>query len=249
MINDKKKRQGVFYTPKKWVDRAHHRIVQDFGKNWKDEYIVWDCSCGSGNLTNGYKFKELYMSTLEQADIDSIACNPEAVKFQYDFLNDGADEDMFDDSFLPEGLEEAIYSGKKILFFINPPYATACNAGTKLGDHKAGVGDTKTGAEMKRNGWGACSAQLYAQFLYRIYTYQRVNKNISIAVFCPPSFMAGGSYKDFRKNFFLEFGFKSAFLFQASEFEGLSPLWGISFSTWGRATGQINNFDHDVIND
>ena len=80
---------GDFWTPPRWVDKAHEYIEKDLGEDWKDKYVVVDPAWGTGNLTRDYKFKELYASTLFQEELDIASdYNPEAVKFQYDFLND-----------------------------------------------------------------------------------------------------------------------------------------------------------------
>lgn len=245
-----RRRYGVFYTPTLFVDEAHKYIAEAFGKNWKEEYVVWDCACGTGNLTRDYKFKELYMSTLEQSDIDTanqMGYNPEAVKFQYDFLNDGVGEDMFDESSLPEGLAKAIEGGKKILFFINPPYGRANGEGGSIATVATGSADTGIGQEMKAQKWGACSAQLYAQFLYRIWKFRQKNPSIGIAIFCPPLFLSGTSFKAFRENFLKTFGYENGLLFQASHFSDVAQNWGISFTLWGNNTNK-NVFKHDLIN-
>jgi hypothetical protein len=205
LVEDSVRRnKGEFFTPTPFVDLAHKYITDVFGDDWKERFVVWDCAWGTGNLTRDYKFKELYCSTLEQSDIDTanqMGYNMEAVKFQYDFLNDGDDK-------LPQGLREAIENGKEILFLINPPYATANNMGTTEGDHKEGVSNTIIGEQMKIEGWGASTQNLYAQFLYRISKYQEQNKNIRIAIFCPPLFLSGGSYKKFREKFFQHFNYE-----------------------------------------
>lgn len=59
--------------------------------DWKQQYVVWDPACGTMNLTRDYKFRELYCSTLHQDELNiGKDYNPEATKFQYDFLNDEA---------------------------------------------------------------------------------------------------------------------------------------------------------------
>ena len=66
------------------------------------------------NLTRDYKFKELYCSTIEESDLktaEQMKYNPEAVKFQYDFLNDGIVDGKIDiegDVKLPQGLKDAL---------------------------------------------------------------------------------------------------------------------------------------------
>jgi hypothetical protein len=157
--------------------------------------------------------------------------NPEATKFQYDFLNDGITDGKIDiegDIKLPQGLKEALLEGKNIIVLMNPPYGTDNNAGTDTG-HKSGISLTELNKMMKSDEWGASSQQLYAQFLYRL---TKINKgNIKICLFSPPLFMSGGSYKDFRKNFFNSCGFSGGYLMNAGEFDGTSD-WGLSFTMW-----------------
>ena len=84
-----RRRKGDFYTPTIWVDEAHKLLDKNLGDNWRNEYIVWDCAWGTGNLTRDYKFKELYCSTLHEEDIKiGSKYNVFNTKFQYDFLND-----------------------------------------------------------------------------------------------------------------------------------------------------------------
>lgn len=88
-----RRRRGDFYTPTIWVDEAHKLMDKNLGDNWREEYMVWDCAWGTGNLTRDYEFSDLYCSTLIQEDLDTASrYNPLACKFQYDFLNDDVDE-------------------------------------------------------------------------------------------------------------------------------------------------------------
>ena len=168
--DETRRRKGEFFTPTIWVDEAHKMIEEAFGENWKEEYVVWDPACGTLNLTRDYKFKELYCSTIEESDIqtaDQMKYNPEAVKFQYDFLNDGIVDGKIDisgDKKLPKGLKQALLEGKKMIVLMNPPYGTANNAGTDS-DHKSGIALTESNKMMKSESWGYSSQQLYAQFL------------------------------------------------------------------------------------
>ena len=63
-------------------------------------------------------------------------------------------------------LKDGAEAGKRLVFLINPPYATANNAGAK-GTSKAGVAETEANREMKKAKLGGCSKQLYTQFLYQ----------------------------------------------------------------------------------
>jgi hypothetical protein len=217
-------------------------ITEAFGENWKEEYIVWDPACGTLNLTRDYKFKELYCSTIEESDLktaDQMKYNPEAVKFQYDFLNDGivgGKIDIEGDLKLPEGLKQALLEGKKMIVLMNPPYGTANNAGTGSGS-KSGIALTGLNKMMKFENWGASSQQLYAQFLFRL---SKIN-DVKICMFSPPLFMSGGSYKEFRNKFLNVYGFNSGFLMNAGEFDGTSD-WGLSFTIWSNKIDRKNEF-------
>jgi len=224
-----RRRTGAFFTPDIWVEEAHKMIAEQFGDNWKDEYVVWDCAAGTANLTRGYKFKELYISTIDQSDINTIqdcGYNKDATIFKYDFLASMGLEN------LPEGLKEAFRSGKKILFLINPPYGTAKNGGATIDNSKAGIADTAINAMMKKNKIGASSQQLYAQFLYKIARLGEKYKNVAVGVFAPPLFMCGPSYSGFRTMFNKTFNFCDGMLFQASNFADVKGQWGISFTVW-----------------
>ena len=173
-IDDKERRKkGQFYTPKIFADYAHKMISEVLGDNWKDEYVVWDNCCGTKNLTRDYKFKELYCSTLEKEELDiSAQFNTEAESFVFDFLNEpiaGRESltGVYDDN-LPKGLKDALLENKPIVFLLNPPYA-----GTNSGENKSGAKGlcaTNTNNEMKKHNIGACSQNLYAQFIYRLIT-------------------------------------------------------------------------------
>ena len=109
-----RRRQGAFFTPTKFVDFAHRMIEKELGENWRDEYVVYDCCCGSLNLTRDYRFKELYCSTLDKGELElGSRYNPEATKWQMDFLND--EDEGFD-----RGLIRAFEENKTIVLFINP---------------------------------------------------------------------------------------------------------------------------------
>jgi len=235
LIQDETRRKnGEFYTPTLWSNEANKTISEQFGDDWKEKYIIWDCASGTANLTRDHKYKELYCSTLNASDIETInqsGYNTEATKFQYDFLNDGIINnqiDILNDDKLPQGLKNALLEGKEIILFINPPYGTSGD-NKKDSFTKKGINNTNINKMMKNDDWGRCSEQLYAQFLYKIY---KLNKgNISICLFSPPLFLTGGSYEKFRFNFLKKFNFKYGFLMNSSEFQDTSE-WGISFSIW-----------------
>ena len=107
LIEDTNRRnKGEFYTPTLFVDYAHKMISEQFGEDWKEKYVVWDNCSGTKNLTRDYYFKELYSSTLENAELQiSERYNREGTAFQFDFLNDSLDK-------LPQGLKNALENNK-----------------------------------------------------------------------------------------------------------------------------------------
>lgn len=241
LIEDTNRRnKGEFYTPTMFVDYAHDMISKEFGEDWKEKYIVWDNSCGSKNLTRDYYFKELYCSTLEQAELDIAShYNKEATSFQFDFLNDSLDK-------LPKGLLEAFEQNKPIIFFMNPPYATA---GIQNRESKAGVAKTTINELMLKDKIGACSQNLYAQFIYRLMMIKRQYNltNCHICMFTPTLYLSGGSWKGFRKEFFKNFAFTDGCTFKASHFANVSDSWGIAFSIWKNEVNKVDNFEHRLI--
>lgn len=124
---DVRERKGAFFTPQKWVELSQEYLAKELGENWQEEYTIWDCCAGTGNmeagLTNKYK---VWASTLDQQDVDVMkerigngANLLESHVFQFDFLNDSFDK-------LPEGLQQIVNDEekrKKLVIYINPPYA------------------------------------------------------------------------------------------------------------------------------
>ena len=205
-------------------------------------YVSSNC-CGTKNLTRDYYFKELYCSTLEQAELDiSKQYNKEATSFQFDFLNDSLDK-------LPKGLLEAFEQNKPIIFFMNPPYATAANGKTDS-ESKEGCAKTAINDEMVKAGFGNGSRNLYAQFLYRIAEIKKQYNltDCHIGLFSPTLFLSGISYKVFRGYFCKEFAYNSGVQFKASHFADVADNWGISFSIWNSGeTIDKNNFNYNLI--
>ena len=233
-----RRKRGQFYTPTLFVDKAHRMIEAALGEDWKEKFVVWDNCCGTKNLTRDYSFEDLYCSTLEQGELDQCSdYNKNAISFQFDFLNDSLDK-------LPASLLEALKANKPIVFLLNPPYATAGIKGEKS---KKGCANTMINEVMKADKIGACSQNLYAQFLYRILMIKREFNltNCHIALYSPALFLSGSSWKGFRNAFLSEFAFDNAVQFKASHFADCADTWGISFSIWHNGeTADKNNFNY-----
>ena len=214
-----RRKQGEFFTPAIWVDKAHEYIASVYGENWKDEYVVWDPAWGTGNLTRDYSFKELYVSTLNQSDIDTanqMGYNPEAVKFQYDFLNDDYEK-------LSEGLRRAIEDGRQIIVLMNPPYGTAGNKGG--GGNKEGVALSVVNQMMKDDKLGRCVEQMYIQFVYRLMKLGVRN----ICMFTPPTLYVSESFQTFRDKMLVSYELAGGFIMDSANFADVKS-WGLSFS-------------------
>ena len=93
---DIRERKGSFFTPKKWVELSQKYLADVLGENWQDEYYIWDCCAGTGNLLNGLvNPRNVWASTLDKADVDVMKDRIangwtmfENHVFQFDFLND-----------------------------------------------------------------------------------------------------------------------------------------------------------------
>lgn len=204
-------------------------------------YVSSNC-CGTKNLTRDYRFKELYCSTLEQAELDiSKNYNKEATSFQFDFLNDSLD----DLKVKAPGLLEAFELNKPIVFFLNPPYANGsgkgCVKGTSCSDSLS--------EEMSRLD-GFKSGELIVQFLWRI-SYIKRSYNLSnccVACFTNPTWLCGTLTEKFRAVWMSNFEYKSGVMFNAGEFANVSAQWGITFNIWKTGiTSDRSNFNHTLV--
>lgn len=243
LIEDTNRRnKGEFYTPKLFVDYAHKMIEEHLGADWKEKYVVWDNSCGTKNLTKDYNFKELYCSTLENAELEmSKKYNTNSVSFVFDFLNDSLEN-------LPKGLLEAFEQNKPIVFFLNPPYASG-GSGKGNESKENCIASTNVSNVMNENNLGKASKNLYVQFLYRIMLIKEKYNltNIHIALFSPTKFLISGDNKSFRNVFFNEFNFLNGCAFKASHFADCADTWAISFTLWNGEKCKNNSFVMGLI--
>ena len=61
---DERSFKGAYYTPLKVVDKAYDLLAETLGKNWQQNYIVWDMCCGVGNLEVKHSnHRNIFMST------------------------------------------------------------------------------------------------------------------------------------------------------------------------------------------
>ncbi|MDQ6755813.1 MAG: hypothetical protein M3004_02660, partial [Bacteroidota bacterium] len=235
---DERSFKGAFYTPLAVVDKAYDKLAETLGKNWQKEYIVWDMCCGVGNLEVKHSnHRNIYMSTLDSADIDVMKATKTCVaatRFQYDYLNDDiTDEGKIDYSLtnkVPESLRKAIADGKKLLVLMNPPYAEATvadnTAGGENSDNKMGVANTKF-ANTAMDKFGKASNELYTQFVVRI---AKEIPNATLAMFSTLKYVNAPTLDLFRQNW--KATFLDGFVVHSKAFDGLRGDFPIGFLIW-----------------
>lgn len=241
--DDARRRQGAFFTPRLWVDEAHREVTRVLGDGWRKDCVVWDCAAGTANLTRDYNdWGLLVSSTAERADVGAMRQHGWGghYVFQYDWLNPGVESPFFEEhehNLIPpnadKALRKAAKEGRRLVFLMNPPYGTAGDAGAK-GTSKEGIAQTLVNGLMKAAKMGACSQQLYAQFMFRCAEVAREYgfKEYTVALFSKPTFMSSGSYRPFREWWYGKHTYQGGFLFQASHFADVSGRWGVSFTVW-----------------
>lgn len=238
-----RRRNGEFFTPVPFVDKAHRMIEKFLGETWKDDYVVWDNCCGTKNLTRDYRFKELYCSTLIENDLRIVDhYNTEAESFVFDFLNDPL-------TLLPKKLLKALMDDRPIVFFLNPPFATSATF-TAERQKEDGSYDNMVAAEMRKEELDLACRNTVPQFLYRILAIKKEFglSNVKIALFCKPNFLCAPSFDKFRTLFFKHFRYHEGIYFRASEFADVSENWGIAFELWSEGIQENRtSFPHVVV--
>ncbi len=245
MPPDIRERQGSFFTPQIWVEKAQETIAAVLGENWQDDHYVWDCAAGTGNLLAGLDPKAKYRvwaSTLQQGDVDIMheriangAALLDSHVFQFDFLNDSFDK-------LPDGLREIIDAPdlrKKLVVFINPPYAEA--GSTKSKKSKVGVSNGTAVRDRSSTTLAAfAKRELFAQFLARIYADI---PGCIIAEFSKLKHLNGPYFRPFREGFLAKL--RAGFVVPAESFDNVKGQFPIGFMVWDTTTKE--QFERSVF--
>ena len=231
---DIRERKGSYFTPQQWVELSQQYIADELGENWQDEYYVWDCCAGTGNLLAGLTNKyHIWASTLDKADVDvmhdRIAHMNESGGsnlldshvFQFDFLNDSFDR-------LPDKLKEIINDPLKcckLVIYINPPYAEASNARTitGTGENRKGLASTSIKERYKKE-LGRAGNEIFAQFFARIVSEI---PTCVLAVFSTLKTLQGPNFTGFRNQYRAKLG--RIFLTPAETFDNVSGQFPIGF--------------------
>lgn len=224
---DIRERKGAFFTPRKWVELSQKYIAEYLGDNWQDEYYIWDCAAGTGNLLAGLTNKyNIYASTIDQADIkvmhERIEHGANLLKnhvFQFDFLNDDLNK-------LPHSLKDILNDSekrKKLVIYINPPYAEADN---RIGEGRRGVAESEIHNKYSEQ-MGYTKREMYIQFLTRIHFEI---PDIVLANFSTLKNLQAPRFKVFRK--FYRAKLKRLFLTPAKTFDNVKGTFPIGFFIW-----------------
>ncbi|GAA7355190.1 hypothetical protein [Helicobacter pylori] len=234
--SDVRERKGAFFTPKIWVEKSQEYLAKALGQDYQEDCIIWDCAGGTGNLLRGLLNKaNLYLSTLDHNDVaivkDLAAKNHlkllENHVFQFDFLND----DFYSEK-VPKSLQEILKDKekrKKLIIYINPPYAEAGNKSkmSGTGEHKAKVARDNLICEKYKNELGKANNEVFAQFFMRI--YKELN-GVILASFSKLKNLQGSNFKKFREVFKAEF--KGGFMVPADTFDNVKGQFPIGFLVW-----------------
>lgn len=243
---DERSFKGAYYTPLAVVDKAYDKLAETLGTNWQKDYIVWDMCCGVGNLeVKHINPRNIYMSTLDQADIDVMKATKTCVaaqRFQYDYLNDDiTDEGEIDYRLtdkVPESLRRAIQQGKKILVLINPPYAEAANSAGSAG--KTDVATNRLGSSM--GSYGYAGRELFVQFLVRI---SREIPTATIAIFSKLKYVSAPNFDKFRALWNAKY--LDGFIVHSKVFDGLKGDFPIGFLIWKSDQKSLIRYPIDEI--
>jgi hypothetical protein len=234
---DVRERKGSFFTPQKWVELSQEYLEMELGENWQDEYYIWDCCAGTGNLLAGLTNKyRIWASTLDKADVAVMherirngANLLESHVFQFDFLNDDFNK-------LPQGLQDIINNPeerKKLVIYINPPYAEAGSTFSK--DAKTGVSNTtKAHKDYAIECGKYAKRELFVQFIMRI--YEEIPTAV-LAEFSKLKILQGPYFRDFRKIFRAKLG--RNFLVAADTFDNVKGQFPIGFFIWHLDTSEF----------
>lgn len=228
---DVRERKGSFFTPQIWVELSQKYISDELGENWQDEYYIWDCAAGTGNLLTGLTNKyKIWASTLDQSDVDIMrervnngANLLESHIFKFDFLND-------DFSQVPDSLMQIINDEnkrKKLLIYINPPYAEAASTKTiSSGENrnKTNVAVINKAYSMYKDSIGIAGRELFIQFLARIY---KEIPGCKIAQFSKLKALQSPNFKQFRQ--FFKADLRKLFITPASTFDNVTGKFPIGF--------------------
>lgn len=263
--NYSRRTKGDFYTPLIWVKESYKFISNLTGDvDWKKHFLIWDASCGTGNLTVMEDFNYLIQSTFFEQDISSInsrKINVGSFKMTYNFLSElefpPSSTSFPPLSTIPTDLKSFLSkynpdNGKKVfLFYNNPPYTTG-----------AAFRKRNNGEDMPSNAITvdmAAKKNVCLQFLHKINAVARTISIVGIgenkldeiynAIFLPTNIWSGSQdYKYLKEKYFFNWEYKGGFVFSAAEFDVKGgSTWSVSFTLWKYKKNLSPNLRIDLI--
>ena len=238
-----RERKGAYFTPQLWVQKSQEYMARAFGENWQDEYFVWDCCAGTGNLLEGLVNPErVWASTLDAPDIQVMKENPRLFEnqcFQFDFLNDSFDK-------LPKPLQKIIIEQpEKLIIYINPPYAEATTKSTisSTGRHKVGVATNNKTSDKYKELLGSASNEIFVAFIIRIYLEI---PGCKLGLFSKLKIISAPNFSRFRNVFLSKY--LGGFVVHADTFDNVVGQFPIGFTIWDLSNEQqISDITCDIV--
>lgn len=224
---DIRERKGSYFTPQIWVEKSQQYLADVLGETWQDEYYIWDCCAGTGNLLNGLtNYDRVWASTLDKQDVDVMMDRinngwkmAENHVFQFDFLND-------DFAKCPEELQEILNDAekrKKLVVYINPPYGEGDN---RIGKGRSGIAVSRI-QEKYSDLMGYAKRELFIQFITRINIEIRGCK---FGLFSTLVHLQGSKFFAIRNSFRAKL--EKVFLVPANTFDNVNGEFSIGFQVW-----------------
>jgi hypothetical protein len=237
---DIRERKGAFFTPRIWVELSQKYLTDYLGENWQDDYYIWDCAAGTGNLLAGLTNKyNIYASTLDQADInvihERIEHGANLLKnnvFQFDFLNDEF-LPISKGGKMPDNLFDIITNEakrKKLVVYINPPYA---ESNGKVSINRSNLQQSNIYSKYNDK-LDKVAPELFAQFLARIYF--ELNGCL-IAEFSKLKILQSGNSFKFRNLFLAKL--EKIFVVPGNTFDNVKGNFPIGFKIWNTLIKEI----------
>lgn len=243
--------QGAFFTPPQWVQKSQEYLAEEFGDNWQQEYYVWDCCAGTGNLLYGLTEKHrVWASDLSSGFVQVMK---ERIKenslnlfddhvFKFDFLNEPF-------SNLPQGLQNVINDPderKKLVIYINPPFVEAADQKTvqNTGTNKKDVAVSTVTYKKYSPYIGIAGRELFAQFLARI---SQELQGVVLGNFCTLKLLQGPSFAKFRDFFHAKLC--KMFVVPSYTFDNVDGRFPVGFFVWDTSKKELfQEFEAFVFN-
>ena len=254
---DIRERKGAFFTPRIWVELSQKYLTDYLGENWQDDYYIWDCAGGTGNLLAGLTNKyNIYSSTIDQADVnvmhERVDHGANLLKnnvFQFDFLNDEFIP-ISKGGKMPDNLYNIVSNKekrRKLVIYINPPYAEHGNRTTFAGegDHKTSVATTSNIYNKFNKVVGTATRELFAQFFLRI--HDEIDGCI-LASFSTLKHINSQNFLKFRQYF--KGQYINGFICEANTFDNVKGKFPIGFLIWNLSEkNEIKQVKTNIVND